>query len=367
MQTNNNQRIFGVYKNETDAQRAIDDLLSMGYAMDQISILSKSNELTELGEIETSTEAGLKGGAVTGAAIGGLGGLLAGLGLLVIPGIGPILAAGPIAAAFAGALTGGAIGGTLGTLGGAMMDAGVEEADARYLEDRFSAGDIIVYVDASQEHVGRVSDKLGYRNWRTEGEFDEYNQKLIDSAPEHPDSDIHHDNMDLDIDGGNRPADPVIPADPLDEVNPLKPVAPVVYEAQPVDSKAEPVYRDSDLRHDNMDLDIEPSKLDSMDPMRITDPTSPNYRHGATISVEPVGNYYKPPVPIDEIPEAQVHEDLTEKFQHAKDRAEDFIADRTHEPVAEEMDLDETVSEHILEAKHKADLRIDELTTKRER
>lgn len=358
MDANNNKRIFGVYQTEADAQRAIDDLLNMGYTKDHISILSKSSEIIEMDDQETSTEAGLKGGAATGATIGGVGGLLAGLGLLVIPGIGPLLAAGPIAAAFAGAITGGAIGGTIGTIGGAMMDAGVEEADARYLEDRFSAGDIIVYVDAPLEQVNQVVDRLDYHNWRTEAEFDAYNQKLIERNPAYPDSDIHHDNMDLDLDDEKAlPVEPVSSKEPPDNCKPV---------AAP---RSEPVYTDSDMRHDNMDLDLEAGALNPIDPMRITDPTDPDYRKGATFSEHYTGNYRQSVNSGEAITGSDENQGLRGRFDHAKDRAEYFITGRRHEiekeTMAPETNLD-NASEQIIEAKHKADLRIDELTNHKE-
>ena len=183
METNRNRKVFGVYQNEEDARRAIEQLLEMGYRSDQISVVSKSYEGdTRIGrdgdldpatgrgdrlvdETESATEAGLKGGAAAGATIGGVGGLLAGLGLLAIPGIGPILAAGPIAAALGGVIAGGAIGGAAGTIGGAIADAGVPDEDVRYIEERFDAGDIIVFVDADDDRYDRTSETLGYRRW----------------------------------------------------------------------------------------------------------------------------------------------------------------------------------------------------------
>lgn len=171
METNRNRKVFGVYRDETDARRAIEELLNMGYTADEISVVSKNSDLTRRNTdvvdrgSDTATEAGLKGGAATGAAVGGLGGLLASLGLLAIPGVGPILAAGPIAATLAGVVTGGAIGGTVGTLGGALADAGASEEDIRYIDERFEAGDIIVYVDVNDDRYDRVSETLGYRKW----------------------------------------------------------------------------------------------------------------------------------------------------------------------------------------------------------
>lgn len=158
-----NRKVFGVYKDTAEAQRAVEELLNLGYGSDEISVLSKHTDDLEVIEgADTATEAGLKGGAVTGATIGGLGGLLAGLGALAIPGIGPILAAGPLAAALTGALAGGALGGTIGTLGGALIDAGMTEEDARYVDERFQDGDIIVYVDSDEARFDDVSRTLNY-------------------------------------------------------------------------------------------------------------------------------------------------------------------------------------------------------------
>lgn len=167
METNMNKKVFGVYQTTQDAQRAVEDLLNMGYTSEEISVISRNQDRIEgIEGVETATETGLKGGAATGAAIGGLGGLLASLGLLAIPGIGPILAAGPIAATLAGAVTGGTVGGTIGVIGGALIDAGVSEEDARYLDERFQAGDIIVTVDSDDDRYRDVSTRLGHGSWR---------------------------------------------------------------------------------------------------------------------------------------------------------------------------------------------------------
>lgn len=186
----NSRKVFGVYKNEEDVSRAVQNLLDMGYAREDISIVSKDgrNRIVEDSqeiaqdeilrndvepapgdpqvvrdtELESATAEGFKGGAATGATIGGVAGLLAGLGALAIPGIGPIVAAGPIAAALGGALAGGTVGGTLGVLGGALVDAGVPEEDARYIDERFQEGDIIVYVDTDEENYERATKSLNY-------------------------------------------------------------------------------------------------------------------------------------------------------------------------------------------------------------
>jgi len=84
-------------------------------------------------------------GATWGGAAGGAAGLLAGLGALTIPGIGPILAAGPLA----GALTGVAAGG----LGGALIDYGIPENEGRRYEEDIKKGEILVAIKSSDEKV----------------------------------------------------------------------------------------------------------------------------------------------------------------------------------------------------------------------
>lgn len=185
METNRNKKVFGTYQNVHDAQRAVEELLNMGYTSEEISVISKNaEEIGTIEGVETATETGLKAGAATGATLGGLGGLLASLGMLAIPGIGPILAAGPIAATLAGAVTGGALGGTIGTLGGALIDAGVDETDAKYLDERFDAGDVIVYVETDEVRYNDVSKTLGYDTWRnTEADPENYSGKDFSKEP----------------------------------------------------------------------------------------------------------------------------------------------------------------------------------------
>lgn len=83
-------------------------------------------------------------GAGVGAALGGAGGLLAGLGLLAIPGIGPVVAAGWLAATAVGALAGAAAGGAVGGIVGSMTDAGIPERDANLYAEGVRRGGTLV-------------------------------------------------------------------------------------------------------------------------------------------------------------------------------------------------------------------------------
>ena len=150
------KKLFGVYKTYEEAQKAVDDLKSLGYRADEISVFSKHREdVDRIEGAETIEAENLKSGAATGAAagaaIGTVGAALAAAGALFIPGIGPILAAGPIATLLTGAVAGGAVGGAVGTLAGALANLGVDDDDARYIDERFNEGDVIVHVDSDDE------------------------------------------------------------------------------------------------------------------------------------------------------------------------------------------------------------------------
>lgn len=149
------RKIVGIFSTEAEAIRAIERLKRDGYADSEISVIAKDlSNLDNLREHTTvdvdASEAadGAIGGAMTGGAIGGIGALLVELGLIAIPGVGPFLAAGPIAAAIGGALAGGAVGGVLG----ALVDLGLSEDEARGYEEYINRGDILVMVD---EHTDR--------------------------------------------------------------------------------------------------------------------------------------------------------------------------------------------------------------------
>lgn len=138
-------RVVGSYASEKQAIEAIEDLKRRGHRTEDISVLSKSKEETENITEETGTHAGegAATGALAGGALGGLGGVLAGIGALAIPGIGPIVAAGPIVAGLTGAAAGAGVGG----LAGALIGAGIPEDEAKEYENRFNEGQILVLVE----------------------------------------------------------------------------------------------------------------------------------------------------------------------------------------------------------------------------
>ncbi|MBA3444621.1 MAG: YsnF/AvaK domain-containing protein [Gemmatimonadales bacterium] len=142
--------VVGLFKDQVDAEQAIERLKKAGFSESQIGVAirdrSQQEELIE----GTGTQAaeGATTGAIGGGVLGGVIGLLAGVGALAIPGIGPIIAGGALASTLAGAGIGAAAGGLLGALTG----MGIPEEDARHFDEGFRAGGTLVTVNAGSRN-----------------------------------------------------------------------------------------------------------------------------------------------------------------------------------------------------------------------
>ena len=157
--------IIGLFDDRREAESAVQQLVNSGVGRDYISIVSRDdNEDTRDLKSDDDTSGAAKGAGI-GAALGGVGGLLAGLAGLAIPGIGPILAAGPIAAALGGALGGAGLGAAAGGLIGALTDMGVPEHEARHYEEAVRQGSTLLTVraddDADAERVATILENCG--------------------------------------------------------------------------------------------------------------------------------------------------------------------------------------------------------------
>ncbi|WP_445669634.1 YsnF/AvaK domain-containing protein [Paenibacillus sp. FSL R10-2736] len=149
-----NKKIVGVFYTEHEASRAIEDLKSHGFLTEDISVIARNKRDVEAISDETGTKApeGMASGAATGGILGGVTGLLAGIGALAIPGIGPIIAAGPIAAT----LTGVAVGAGTGGLVGGLIGLGIPEDEAESYDNYVDEGRILVMVDADNTRASDV-------------------------------------------------------------------------------------------------------------------------------------------------------------------------------------------------------------------
>lgn len=102
--------VVGIFQNINLAERAVSQLRSGGFNTEEINIISKGKESDNVQNMGTDS---VMDGTMAGGAIGGIGGLLMSAGALAIPGFGPIIAAGPLAATIAGAVGGGITGGLI--------------------------------------------------------------------------------------------------------------------------------------------------------------------------------------------------------------------------------------------------------------
>src|SRR5271156_2913417 len=99
-----NTAVFGIYKSTGQAARAVDQIAGAGFSHNDIGVLVPDPQSSKEFAHEKNTKApeGATAGVTTGGVVGGTLGLLAGIGALAIPGIGPLIAAGPIMGALAG-------------------------------------------------------------------------------------------------------------------------------------------------------------------------------------------------------------------------------------------------------------------------
>ncbi len=140
-----NTAVFGIYKSVPQAELAVDRIIAGGFSNNDISVLLPDNQSTKEFAHEKNTKApeGTTTGGVTGGgrSVAHLG-LLAGIGALAIPGVGPFIAAGPIMGALAGVGAGGAVGGLLG----ALVGMGMPEYEAKRYEGRVKEGGVLLSV-----------------------------------------------------------------------------------------------------------------------------------------------------------------------------------------------------------------------------
>lgn len=154
-----NTAVFGIFRSRSQAEQAVDALLAAGYRSDDVSVLAPDVKATHEMATEKNTKApeGTTTGATAGGAIGGTLGLLAGIGALAIPGLGPFIAAGPIMGALAGVGAGAAAGGLIG----ALVGMGIPEYEAKRYEGRVKDGGILLSVHCDDsDWVSKAKDIL---------------------------------------------------------------------------------------------------------------------------------------------------------------------------------------------------------------
>jgi len=154
--------VTGLFDDYSDARSAVSKLEAAGVPSDDISIVSNNG-----GRIDEESNAGegAATGAGIGAAVGGAGGLLTGLGLMAIPGVGPVVAAGWLAATAAGAAAGAVAGGAAGGLIGALTKSGVSEDDAHLYAEGVRRGGTLVTARVDEARASEAQSILQRSNW----------------------------------------------------------------------------------------------------------------------------------------------------------------------------------------------------------
>src|SRR3954469_18152338 len=167
-----NTAAFGIFRSQSEAEQAVDALLAAGYQNNDVSLLAPDRRTTHELATEKNTKApeGTATGATAGGALGGTLGLLAGIGALAIPGLGPFIAAGPIVGALAGLGAGGAVGGFVG----ALVGMGIPEYEAKRYEGRVREGGVLLSVHtATSEQVSfakQILERTGAEDISSSGE-----------------------------------------------------------------------------------------------------------------------------------------------------------------------------------------------------
>src|SRR6476469_7722634 len=179
-----NTAAFGLYKSRAQAESAVDTLLKAGFRSDDISVLLPNQQSSEefAHEKNTKTPEGATTGAAAGGALGGTLGLLAGIGALAIPGLGPFIAAGPIMGALAGVGVGAATGGIVG----ALVGMGIPEYEAKRYEGRVKDGGVLlsVHCDTSDEvkRAKTLLEETGAQDISSSGESGNRDDKRTRTA-----------------------------------------------------------------------------------------------------------------------------------------------------------------------------------------
>jgi hypothetical protein len=154
--------VFGLVDSESQAERIVGGLKTVGFPNNDISVLfpDKSGTRDFAHEQNTKAPEGAATGAGTGGVVGGVLGWLVGIGSLAIPGIGPFIAAGPIMAALAGVGVGAAVGG----ISGALIGLGIPEYEAKQYEGKIRSGNVLISVHSENSKETSLAKEIFERD-----------------------------------------------------------------------------------------------------------------------------------------------------------------------------------------------------------
>lgn len=159
------KRAVGVFKRQEDIESIIHDLKDGNYDMSRVSLIARNVEDIEGAREVTEkhgneAKEGAAAGATAGTVLGGVGGFLVGVGLLAIPGIGPILAAGVEISTLASTAAGAGIGAAAGGIIGALVGMGIPEERAKVYNQRVKAGDHLIMVSGTDDELRGIENLM---------------------------------------------------------------------------------------------------------------------------------------------------------------------------------------------------------------
>ncbi len=159
------QTVTALYDTYDAAVSAVNDLEASGIAHADISLVSNNVDHRYDKDHPTNAATGAGTGAGIGATVGGVGGLLTGLGLLAIPGVGPVVAAGWLVATAVGAAGGAVVGGAAGGIVGSLTGAGVPEHDANFYAEGVRRGGTLVTARVDDARASMAREILQRHKW----------------------------------------------------------------------------------------------------------------------------------------------------------------------------------------------------------
>lgn len=152
--------VVAVFPAKEAAEAALRDFHREGYDLNDVSLVGAHvREMEESAKAATASQNAERGGEI-GAVAGGLVGIALGTALVFVPGVGPLLAAGSIAAAIAGLAEGAVAGAVLGGVAGALVDWGVPGASAHAYEARAAGGEVLVLYRGKPDDVAQAAELL---------------------------------------------------------------------------------------------------------------------------------------------------------------------------------------------------------------
>jgi hypothetical protein len=159
------QTVTALYDSYDAAVSAVNDLEASGIAHADISLVSNNVDHRYDKDHPTNAAADAGTGAGIGATVGGVGGLLTGLGLLAIPGVGPVVAGGWLIATAVGAVGGAVVGGATGGIVGLLTGAGVPENDANFYAEGVRRGGTLVTARVDDARAPVAREILQHHKW----------------------------------------------------------------------------------------------------------------------------------------------------------------------------------------------------------